>query len=70
MTNFNLKSFIIGVIIGTVVACSILLNYVDNNYIKIYDVDIGHFCFKGGHIFQLEQLVDESKLNADFKPVK
>ena len=70
MKNFNIKSFIIGVIIGNVVVCSMLFKYVESNYIKIYDVDIGHFCFKDGHIYQLEKLVDESLMTSDFKKSK
>ena len=70
MKAFNLKSFIIGVIIGNLIVCSVIFNYIDKNYIKVYDVDIGHFCFKNGHIYQLEQLVDESKLDDNFKKSK
>lgn len=70
MRNFDYKAFIIGVLFGNVVICSLMFPYINKHYTKIYDVDIGHFCFIDNHVFQLQQLVDESKLSHDFKPAK
>ena len=71
---FKDKQFFIGLIIGiflsSILTGIITYKYLDKNYVELNKVDIGYFIFKDGHIYQLEQLVDESQLTQEFKKSK
>jgi hypothetical protein len=65
------KQIIYGIIIGSIISSIItgvlMFQYFSNNYVYLNKVDIGYFIFKDNHVYQLEQLVDESKFSPDFK---
>jgi hypothetical protein len=54
--EFNLKSFIIGLMVGSfIVGCSIYY-HLESHYVQVHDSNIGGFVFKDGKAYQLSEL--------------
>jgi hypothetical protein len=58
---------IVGLMIGSIITSVSMYKYFTNNYVYLNKVDIGYFIFKDNHVYQLEQLLDESQITPEFK---
>jgi hypothetical protein len=65
--KYLIIGIISGILFGSMIIGIPMYHYYTNNYVQLNKVDIGYFIFKDNHIFQLEQLLDESQMTPDFK---
>ena len=71
MQNFNLKSFLIGIVVGMLLIGSFSYVYVNAHYVQVHETNsAGLFVFKNGDLFSLEPVMNETTYNTNFKKVK
>ncbi len=69
--NFNMKSCLIGVVIGMLLIGSFSYVYVNAHYVQDYETNsAGSFLFRSGDLFSLEPVMNETSYNNNFKKNK
>lgn len=54
--KFELRSFIIGLVIGGLTAGYSVFNHLESRYVRVHDSNIGGFVFKNGKVYNLSEL--------------